>query len=428
MTFHADTLTADLTRAEEDFRKRTPKSAEALTRASRVLPGGNTRSSLWAAPYPLSITGGAGCRITDVDGNTYTDFLGEFTAGIFGHTCPSLEKAVTAAHRGGFGLSSHTPYEVALAEELAARFPSIDLLRFTNSGTEANVMALTAARLVTGRERVVVFAGGYHGGVLTFGNGNAPVNVPFDFAILPYNDPQAAAQEFSKSGDRIAAVLVEPMQGAGGCNVGTSEFLQALRDLCDESGALLIFDEVQTARMAPGGAQERLGITPDMTTLGKIFGGGLAFGAFGGKKAVMARFDPSHPDAIPHAGTFNNNRLTMAAGLESIRNHLTPEALAALYERGEAFRAALNDRFAAQGGWFYVSGMGSIMNIHATGVDTALRRDRLRLLHFRMMERGYYFASRGLIALSFAVGEEEMGGFLDALDAVLRERQAERAT
>jgi glutamate-1-semialdehyde 2,1-aminomutase len=118
----------------------------------------------------------------------------------------------------------------------------------------------------------------------------------------------------------------------------------------------------------------------------------------------------------------------MAAGLESIRNHLTPEALAALYERGEAFRAALNDRFAAQGGWFYVSGMGSIMNIHATGVDTALRRDRLRLLHFRMMERGYYFASRGLIALSFAVGEEEMGGFLDALDAVLRERQAERAT
>ncbi|EBA06478.1 aspartate aminotransferase family protein [Sagittula stellata] len=419
MTFHTDTLTAELSRAEEDFRRRTPQSADALTRASRVLPGGNTRSSLWTAPYPLSITGGEGCRITDADGHTYFDFLGEFTAGIYGHTCPSLEQAVTAAHRAGFGLSSHTPYEVALAEELAARFPSIDLLRFTNSGTEANLMALTAARLVTGRKRIVVFAGGYHGGVLTFGNGNAPVNVPFDFAVLPYNDAEAAAREFAASGDRIAAVLVEPMQGAGGCVVGSAEFLQTLRDLCDDSGAWLIFDEVQTARMAPGGAQERLGITPDMTTLGKIFGGGLAFGAFGGRQSVMARFDPAHPDPIPHAGTFNNNRLTMAAGLEAVRNHLTPEALAALYERGEAFRAALNERFAANGGAFHVTGMGSIMNIHGKGEDAALRLDRLRLLHFRMMERGYYFAARGLIALSFPVGETEMTGFLDALDAVL---------
>nr|WP_108258463.1 aminotransferase class III-fold pyridoxal phosphate-dependent enzyme [Mangrovicoccus ximenensis] len=407
---------------------RTPESAAALARAARVLPGGNTRSSLWAAPYPLSITGGAGCRITDADGHSYVDFLGEFTAGIFGHTCAALEQALTAAHRGGFGLSSHTPYETELAGELAARFPSIELLRFANSGTEANVMALAAARLVTGRDRIVVFAGGYHGGVLTFGQGNAPVNLPLDFAILPYNDPQAAAREFAASGDSIAAVLVEPMQGAGGCTVGTPAFLQALRELCDGSGALLIFDEVQTARMAPGGAQELLGITPDMTTLGKIFGGGLAFGAFGGRKAAMERFDPAHADPIPHAGTFNNNRLTMAAGLEAVRHHLTPAALAALYARGEAFRAALNDLFADHGGAFHVTGMGSVMNIHGTGPDAAIRRDRLRLLQFRMMERGFYFAARGLIALSFPLGEAETGGFLDALDAVLAAGRARPET
>ncbi|GHG97236.1 aspartate aminotransferase family protein [Pseudodonghicola xiamenensis] len=419
MTFYAGTLTSELARAEQGYRDRTPQSATAQARAARVMPGGNTRSSLWAAPYPLSITSGSGCRITDADGHEYVDFLGEFTAGIFGHTCPALERALTEAHRGGFGLSSHTPYEADLAEELAARFPSIDLLRFANSGTEANLMALTAARLVTGRDRIVVFAGGYHGGVLTFGAGNAPVNIPFEFAVLPYNDLQAVAQEFAAAGDRIAAVLVEPMQGAGGCVVGTPAFLQGLRTLCDDSGALLIFDEVQTARMAPGGAQERLGITPDMTTLGKIFGGGLAFGAFGGKAEVMARFDPSHPEAIPHAGTFNNNRLTMAAGLEAVRHHLTPGALEALFERGEVFREALNARFSAQGGAFHVTGMGSIMNIHAVAEDPAVRRDRLRLLHFHMMERGYYFAARGLIALSFPLGEAERADFLDTLDTVL---------
>ncbi len=422
MTFHTAALSDALSRAEAAYRARTPQSAAALHRAAHVLPGGNTRSSLWAAPYPLSITGGAGCRITDADGHEYVDFLGEFTAGIFGHTCAPLERALTAAHRGGFALSSHTPYETELASELATRFPSIDKLRFANSGTEANIMALTTARLVTGRSRIVVFAGGYHGGVLTFGAGNAPVNLPLDFAVLPYNDPQAAAREFAASGDRIAAVLVEPMQGAGGCVVGTAPFLQTLRKLCEASGALLIFDEVQTARMAPGGAQERLGITPDMTTLGKIFGGGLAFGAFGGRASVMERFDPSRPDAIPHAGTFNNNRLTMAAGLEAVRHHLTAEALAALFDRGEAFRAALNQRFAAHGGAFHVTGMGSIMNIHAAGDDAATRRDRLRLLHFLMMEQGYFFAARGLIALSFPLGDAETGGFLDALDTVLAGR------
>lgn len=419
MTWVPPALPAALETAMAAYRQRTPKSAAALRQARAVMPGGNTRSSLWAEPYPLSVASGNGCRFTDVDGTEYVDFLGEFTAGIFGHTAPALADALMGAHQGGFGLSSHTPYETAFAERLVARFPSIDLIRFANSGTEANLMALTAAKLVTGRDRIVVFAGGYHGGVLTFGQGNSPVNVPFDFAVLPYNDVQAAQVEFAENGARIAAVLVEPMQGAGGCIVGMPGFLNALRQLCDAHRAILIFDEVQTARMSLGGAQARLGITPDMTTLGKIFGGGLAFGAFGGKAAIMERFDPARPDAIAHAGTFNNNRLTMAAGIAATDQFLTAAALETLYARGTRFRADLDGVFAAHGGLFHVSGMGSIMNIHAAGEDAETGRMRLRLLQLRMMEQGYYFAARGLIALSFPISDAETGGFLAALERVL---------
>ncbi|MBT9385339.1 aminotransferase class III-fold pyridoxal phosphate-dependent enzyme [Pseudooceanicola sp. CBS1P-1] len=415
-----DAFTSDLDAALDAARSayvaRNPGSAAALERARRVMPGGNTRTSLWSDPFPLSVASGQGCHIRDVDGHDYVDFLGEFTAGIFGHTAPALAEAMARVHAEGINLSSHTPYEAALAERLVARFPSMELLRFANSGTEANLMALTTARLVTGRPRVVVFQGGYHGGVLTFGHGNAPVNVPFDFAVLPYNDAGAARAEFAAHGPEIAAVLIEPMQGAGGCRAADPQVLQLLRDLCTETGALLIFDEVQTARMSEGGAQARLGITPDMTTIGKFFGGGLAFGAFGGRADIMNHFDPTRPDAIGHAGTFNNNRLTMAAGLAALDHYLTPKALDALFARGEAFRAALNARFDAAGGLFHVTGMGSIMNIHGTGPEAA---KRLRLLHFRMQAEGYYFAARGLIALSLPIGAAETDGFLDAIERVL---------
>jgi len=403
---------------------RTPASAAALARARHVMPGGNTRSSLWSAPHPLSIVAGAGCRITDADGHEYVDYLGEFTAGIFGHTAPALAQVMAEAHLGGIGLSSQTPFETEFAERLVRRFPSIDLIRFTNSGTEANLMAVTAARLVTGRDRVAVFKGGYHGGVLTFGSGNAPVNVPFDFVVLPYNDIAAAEAEFAANGRRIAAVLVEPMQGAGGCIAAAPDFLLRLRALTHAHGALLIFDEVQTARMAFGGAQARLGITPDMTTLGKIFGGGLAFGAFGGTAEVMQRFDPARPDALQHAGTFNNNRLTMMTGAAATDLYLTAEALDALFAQGEKFRKDLNALFAGRGHLFQVTGMGSIMNIHGKGGSEQDRAGRLRLLHLLMLERGCYFASRGLIALSFPIGEAETDRFLAAVDAALKESNA----
>lgn len=404
--------------AAATYAARNPQSAAALERARQVLPGGNTRSSLWSDPFPLCIAGGHGCRIRDVDGHEYVDFLGEFTAGIFGHSSPVLAQAVATAHARGINLSSHTPYEIALAERLVARFPSMDRVRFTNSGTEATIMAITAARLVTVRERIVVFAGGYHGGVATFIPGADRVNAPYRFEVLPYDDVTAAEDAFDRHPD-IAAVLVEPMQGAGGCRAASPAFLSRLRALCDARAAVLIFDEVQTARMSVGGAQARLGILPDLTTIGKFFGGGLAFGAFGGRADIMDRFDPARPDALPHAGTFNNNSLTMAAGVAAIDHYLTAEALDALFARGEAFRARLNRVFATSGLPFEATGMGSILNIHARLDTTEAANTLRRLLQFEMMAHGQYFASRGLIALSLAIGDAEIEGFFAALDSVL---------
>ncbi|MCA2013562.1 aminotransferase class III-fold pyridoxal phosphate-dependent enzyme [Cereibacter sphaeroides] len=414
MTKLDDALAAAIGR----YRQAHPRSEAALTRARAFLPGGNTRSSLWNAPFPLCVVGGHGCRIRDVDDHEYIDFLGEFTAGIFGHSSPVLAAAVADAHARGINLSSHTPYEVALAERLVERFPSIDRVRFANSGTEANLMAINAARLATRRERVIVFENGYHGGVATFIPGADRVNAPYAFDVLPFDDIDAAVAAFA-TGPEVAAVLVEPMQGAGGCRVASQAFLQSLRDLTREAGAVLIFDEIQTARMAFGGLQERLGIVPDMTTLGKFFGGGMAFGAFGGKAEIMDLFDPSRPGALPHAGTFNNNSLTMAAGIAAIDHYLSADTLNALFDRGEAFRNRLNAAFIATAAPFEATGIGSILNIHACLDDPQDAVAARRLLQFEVLAEGCYFAPRGLIALSLAITEAETETFFAALDRAL---------
>ncbi|WP_328598886.1 aminotransferase class III-fold pyridoxal phosphate-dependent enzyme [Pseudooceanicola pacificus] len=414
-------LATALAGAEAAYARRCAGSAAANARAARVMPGGNTRTSLWNDPFPLCVASGEGCRITDVDGHTYVDLLGEFTAGIYGHTPPELAAAVAAAQADGINLSSHNTLESRLAELLVARFPSFDLVRFANSGTEANLMALATAKIVTGRDRIVVFEGGYHGGVLTFGDGGSPVNVPHDFAVLPYDDSDAATAYFASHGTSIAAVLVEPMLGAGGCRPASAAFLASLRRLTKDTGAILIFDEIQTSRMAYGGYQGRFGPCPDMTTIGKFFGGGLAFGAFGGRHDIMSRLDPRRPDAIGHAGTFNNNTLTMAAGIAAIETYLTADALDALFDRGETVRARLSTLFRDRQAPYSVSGLGSIMNIHGHGdraTDTALRR----LMQFDLLEAGYYIAARGLIALSLPLGEGEISGFVDCVAAFLDRR------
>ena len=389
----------------ERYRTRHPASARQLEVAAEVLPGGNTRSVLFQAPFPLVMVRGEGCWLWDADGHKLLDALGEFTAGLYGHSAAPIRAAIVAALDSGISLSSHTLREVELARELAARFTSMALLRFTNSGTEANP---------------------YHGGVLSFGGTAGAVNVPHQWLRAPYNDLEAAQAHVARDGAELAAILVEPMLGSGGCIPGTAEFLQGLRRLADTSGALLIFDEVMTSRLALGGRQSQLGIAPDLTTLGKYFGGGLSFGAFGGRRDIMQRFDPRRADALGHAGTFNNNVLSMAAGLAGLRELWTPAAVAPLNRRGDRLRERCNALFAARGLDLQATGLGSLMTLHPTrrtlrsAADLAGCDGRVRdLLYFALLERGVFIARRGMTALSLPFGDAEAETFAAALDDAL---------
>ena len=426
MNLPEPSLDAALAGAIERYRARHPTSAHHLQAAAEVMPGGNTRSVLFQSPFPLTMVRGEGCWLWDADGHRLLDGLGEFTAGLYGHSAAPIRAAIVAALEGGLSLSSHTLREVALARLIVQRFPSMPLLRFTNSGTEANLLALAAALAHTGRRKVLVFDGAYHGGVLAFGGATASVNVPHEWLRAPYNDLDAATAIVQREASGLAAILVEPMLGAGGCIPGTPEFLQGLRRLADESGALLVFDEVMTSRLAPGGRQSLLGLVPDLTTLGKYFGGGLSFGAFGGRRDVMERFDPRRPDALGHAGTFNNNVLTMAAGLAGLQELWTPEAIETLNHRGDALRERCNALFKARGLALQFSGLGSVMNLHAShrplrcAADLAGSDSRVKdLLFFALLERGVFIARRGLVALSLPFGDAEAETFVAALGEAL---------
>jgi len=421
-----DALDRALAAAIERYRARHPASARQLELAAEVMPGGNTRSVLFQSPFPPVMVRGEGCWLWDADGHRLLDALGEFTAGLYGHSARPIRDAVVAALDGGISLSSHTHREVELAREIVCRFPSMQLLRFTNSGTEANLLALALASAHTGRRKVLVFDGAYHGGVLSFGGAAGSVNVPHDWLRAPYNDLGAAAAHVTRDGDQIAAILVEPMLGSGGCIPGTPQFLHGLRRLADDCGALLVFDEVMTSRLALGGRQAQLGVVPDLTTLGKYFGGGLSFGAFGGRRELMQRFDPRRADALGHAGTFNNNVLSMAAGLAGLRELWTPSAVETLNRRGERLRERCNALFSQHALALQCSGLGSLMTLHATDrplrchADLAGADPRVKdLVYFALLERGVFMARRGFIALSLPFGDAEVELFVAALDDVL---------
>jgi glutamate-1-semialdehyde 2,1-aminomutase len=419
-----------LEEARAAFAARNPRSLAAHREASEVLPGGNTRSVLFHAPFPLMVARGEGCRLWDVDGHEYVDFLGEYTAGLYGHSHPVILAAIRGALEGGINLGAHTVAEARLARAVRERFPSLELMRFTNSGTEANLMALAAALAHTGRRKILVFEGGYHGGVLAFDHGRGPVNVPHDFVVATYNDAEGAERAAREHGAELAAILVEPLQGAGGCIPGDEAFLRALRAAATETGAVLIFDEVMTSRLGPGGLQGELGIRPDLTTLGKYVGGGLSFGAFGGRADIMGCFDPRRADALQHAGTFNNNVLSMTAGHAGLTQAFTPEAARALNARGDALRERLNGLCRAHGAPLQFTGRGSMLAAHLTAdpirsVADAARGDTglKELFFFDMLADGIWLARRGFIALSLAIGDAECDRLVAAVERVLGARR-----
>ena len=433
---------------EGRYRETTPGSRALHERAVRAMPGGTTRTTTYFDPYPLYIDRGEGCRIWDVDGTERIDMLGNYTAMILGHAHPKVVEAIQRQAARGTAFAAANPIEVELAEILCERVPSLDLVRFCNSGTEATMFAMRLARVFTGRAKIARIEGGYHGThdqaeVSTHpdpalaGPAARPTAQPDSIGtpswaleqtvVLPFNDPDAAERILREEGGEIAAVILEPIIGAGGVIAATDEFLRRLRTVTRELGMLLIFDEVISLRVAPGGAQQLYGITPDLTTMGKIIGGGLPVAAFGGRADIMELLDPRREPNLAQGGTYNGNPLGMAAGVAAMRE-LTPDVYDDLNRKGERVKDQLLEVFASHGVPAQVNIVGSLLAIHFTDVPVTDYRSRAtadprrtRDFFLGLVNHGVLMAPRAMGALSTPMGEEEIQRFVDAADAVVAE-------
>ncbi|KAK6501006.1 hypothetical protein TWF506_003762 [Arthrobotrys conoides] len=424
------TLSEGLSDAIVDYVSSNPSSKANHENASQYLPGGNTRSVLYTSPFPLTFVSANGITLSSADGRTYLDFLGEYTAGLFGHSNERIKKAIQDVVESGWGFGGVGVWEGQLAKRICERF-GIEKCRFTNSGTEANLMAIAVAKAI------LVFGGAYHGSVLAFPSVElqSPLNVPHEFIIGPYNDIkyiQSLQQDPTLTND-LAAILVEQMQGAGGCHAASLEFLRSLGKLADNTNSILIFDEVMTSRLHPGGLQSYHGIKPDMTTLGKYLAGGSSFGCFGGKEEIMRVFDGGRKDGglvLSHSGTFNNNVISMKAGCVALEI-LTDDVLVKMNTLGEGMRRELNELCVKYGVQerMWVTGVGSLMALHfgERGEEEGLRdyvklknKDAEDLFWFWMVGNGVYLARRGFVALTIEHRKEHVERFLEVVEGFLK--------
>jgi glutamate-1-semialdehyde 2,1-aminomutase len=406
----------------DDYLARTPRSRALFERATASLPGGSTRTTVYSAPYPPYAARGSGLSFTDVDGNVYRDFLGNYTSLILGHAHPAVVAAVEAQVRRGSAFAAPTETEVELAEELRRRVPSIERLRFTSSGTEATMFAIRAARAFTGRPLIAKFDHSYHGthDLVMAGTPGVPDAIGGLIVELPWGDPDGIEAALRGREGELAAIIIEPVQGAGGVRAPEPGFLEFVRNLCDRLGALLIFDEIISFRIAPGGAQQVCGIRPDLTTLGKIIAGGYALAAFGGRADVMAIFDARQGRAVSHGGTFNGNPVAAAAGLATLRE-LTPDAYERLGALGARLRARLVDRIATDGLDARVVNVGSLFQVFRgeAGAAFAPGAGQPSELFLGLLLEGFYLAPRGMGAIPTVATEQDVDDLADAIARVL---------
>jgi glutamate-1-semialdehyde 2,1-aminomutase len=335
----------------------------------------------------------------------------------------------------GFALGGVNRFEGKFASLLCARFPSIEKIRFSNSGTEANLTALALVKAYTKRSTIIVFKGAYHGGLLTFSKDDKvtanSMNAPHNLVVVPYNDIEALRKVVQKHKDDLACIFLELMQGSSGCLPADLAFIKATREQATEVGAVLMFDEVMTSRMSTGGLQGLLDVEPDMTTLGKYFGGGgQNFGAFGGKASIMSLLEPGHPGGAYHSGTYNNNVTTMAAGIAVLEEVWTDGAAKALYALGEWLQRELKRVSEEAGSILRVTGVGSLMTLHfsrkevrnAADVQESLIEVR-ELFFFDMLRKGFFLAQRGMISLMTVTTKKELEDFVAAVAEFLEERR-----
>lgn len=406
-----DALQTKLDALVTEFIVQNKQSEATITAASKGIPGGTTRSVLDSDPFPLVVKSGKGATLTSVDDKTYVDYQSDFTAGLFGHSHPDLQHAITEAAMNGFSLGATTALEGQLSEHLRERFPSIEQVRFCNSGTEANLYAIAAGLALTGRKKVLVFDLAYHGGVIGFGAQPNLLNIPHDFVVGTYGDVEKTRAVLS--GD-IGVIIVEPLQSSGGMRPAGKEFLSFLRQTANVLGAVLVFDEVVTSRLDYHGMQGQLGISPDMTTLGKYIGGGLPFGAFGGSLKIMSQFDRKSNSAkkLSHSGTFNNNIFTMSAAVAASKI-ITREAIDRTNALGDRARRGIAAAVSESGKPVKIIplGMGSCVGIYFADAFGDVLRD---VAFFHLLKSGIWMGRRGFLALNFAHTEEHIDAFVSA--------------
>lgn len=392
----------------QKYEEKRGTSKELYQRASQVMPGGDTRSVTYFEPYPSFIRAGSGCRIQDADGNEYIDFLNNYTSLVLGHARPEVVAAVVERIKKGSAFPAPVEEQILLAEMITKRVPSCDLVRFCNSGSEANIQIIRAARAYTGRRKVVKIYGGYHGG-FDFR----------DFIDIPFNDTEWAEKVIKKYRNDIACVIAEPVLGSG-MIPASREFLCLLRELTADFDITFALDEVVTFRLDEGGVQNVYKVEPDLTAFGKTIGGGFPVGAFGGREDIMMLFSPQNKKFIHHSGSFNGNPVTMVAGLETLKI-LDGKAIKKLNEMGDVLRVTLNKLFDN----VCVSGMGSLLHF-CLGKEPFSRVEEVERyrrwfsrLHMGMMMEGVYMAPKGMFNVSTAVGQKEIEQFVQTAEKVI---------
>lgn len=428
---------------KKEYRQKTARSAQFFERALKVMPGGNTRTVNFHSPYLLTIEKGEGALIWDADGNQYIDLVNNYTSLIHGHSHPKVLEKVNQTLPYGTSYGALIPEQVELAELICSRMRSIEQIRFCNSGTEAALFGIRLARAYTKRPALIKMSGGYHGayddvegqvgqsvagGQLRKKDTTAsgiPANVGDNVYEVPFNDLMALEETLKQYSHNIAAIIVEPMLGAGGVIPPREGYLTQLRHLADQYGVLLIFDEVQTFRLSEGGAQEKYGVEADITILGKIIGGGFPIGAFGGKREIMSLLDQNRAGHLTHNGTHNGNRISMAAGIATLELY-TQKEIERLEQLSAKLHAGLNDVIAKYALPACVTREGSLFNLHfveklpTNYEETVSNRNELRaLVHLDLLNHGIFTVPRGMFNLSTAVTEEQIATIVHVFDEVM---------
>ena len=445
MTTPAATVTS---REEEVYQQKTPSSRRFFAEARRYMPGGDSRSTLFYRPYPAVMERGEGCWLWDLDGNRLLDFTGNHSVLIHGYAHPHIMAAIERQLQKGTCFPGSSEPQLEYARLLCQRIPSLERVRFTNSGTEAALNAIRAARGFTGRRKIAKAEGGYHGtadDVMVSIHPSAtdagqrsrpraaahtkglPSEVLGNVLVLPFNDVDAARSLIESEARDLAAVMVEPLLGSAGMIPVEATYLEMLREVTERLGILLIFDEVVSLRVAYGGAEEYFGVRPDLTCLGKMIGGGLPLGAFGGRADIMALFDPSAGrPAIPHPGSHNANPIGMVAGIATLEL-LTPILLQQVNARADALRVDLGAAFLEAGVPVQVTGLGSLFALHLTGHPVRSYRDTLdantdlrHQIFLGLFNQGVLIDPRGVGNLSTVLGDSEIRRFGVAIREVLR--------